>query len=355
MILSEIQITNLRNIDSIRLLCHPRVNIIQGMNGSGKTSFLEALYLLSSGHSFRTRDIAALVAHGADKLTVFTKTKDEQAISIQKSLHLPTTARINAKPCLTNSELASLLPCQVFYQDIFQLIDAGPSLRRGLLDWGMFHVEHCYHGLWKNYRRALKQRHALLKQRVNVQQLTPWNNILADLAFQLNQLRANYVEKLNQLFVANVQCLTSLDCELHYYKGWDKKGENKSLLNILTISYELDLHRQTTTYGAHQADLSVVSKNFKVRHYLSRGQQKMILFALKFAQAKLLTQSCIFLIDDMSSELDNHHIARLCQFIEQSDSQFFITQRLGDSLAKNFSNSDYYLFELTNGVANKVN
>jgi DNA replication and repair protein RecF len=350
MTLSELKITNLRNIRSAELLLHSRLNIVQGINGSGKTSFLEALYLLSSGHSFRTREISALVTHKADKLTIFTKTLDGQQISIQRSPNLSTTARIDGKPCLTNSELAMLLPCQIFYQDIFQLIDAGPLLRRRLLDWGVFHVEHGYHLLWKSYWRALKQRNTLLKKRAPNQQLLPWNAIIVDLANQLDALRRHYFDKLNQLFIVNVKRLTTLDCELTYYKGWDKKGENRSLADILIASYDHDSYRQTTTYGAHHADLLVVSKHFKVKHYLSRGQQKMLLFALKFAQATLLAKPCLFLIDDISTELDNHHLGNLCQFIGQSSGQFFITQRLGDILSSCFSNQDKTLIDVNEGI-----
>jgi len=347
--LIELQISNLRNIRSLNLPLHPHINVIVGMNGSGKTSFLEALYLLSTGHSFRSREISSLVAHGQSALTVFAKTMDSQKVSIQKAINLPTIARINSQPCLSSSELASFLPCQVFYQDIFQLIDAGPAVRRGMLDWGMFHVEHNYLGLLKDYRRALKQRNALLRQRAKAQQLVPWDNQITELSNSLHSLRINYCQDLNAEFIKTLAQLTDINCELLYYKGWDRKEEGKNLDSILKANYESDLTRQYTHYGAHQADLLVVSKDFKVKHFLSRGQQKIILFALKFSQAKLLNKPCIYLIDDMTSELDDEHAKRLINYIADLDGQFFLTMRSGEPMCDYLAKYKSKTIPLTQG------
>jgi len=332
MILSELQIASLRNIDSLRLSLHPHLNIISGDNGSGKTTFLEGLYLLSSGHSFRTREISSLLRHGQDALTVFAKTDDEQRISIQKSTQVPTIARLNGEACSSSSELAAFLPSQVFYQDIFQFIDAGPTVRRSLLDWGLFHVKHEYLALWKDYRRALKQRNALLKQRAKPALLTPWNIQMDQLADKLDVMRAAYMTDLIREFQTVLPKLSDLDCSLQYYKGWDRKQEGKTLADVLNASYDSDLQRQFTHYGPHQADLSIVGSHFKVKQFLSRGQQKIVLFALKFAQAVLLDKSCCYLIDDMCSELDAIHISRVMNHIAKMPGQFFITIRKEDDL-----------------------
>lgn len=332
MILSELQISCLRNIESLRLPLHPHFNIVSGNNGSGKTTFLEGLYLLSSGHSFRTREISSLLSHGKDALTIFAKTNDGQRISIQKSSQAPTIARLNGEACSSSSELATFLPSQVFYQDIFQFIDAGPAVRRSLLDWGLFHVEHDYLALWKDYRRALKQRNTLLKQRANASLLIPWNIQMAQLGDKLDALRSHYVGTLALEFNRIISILSDLDCSLQYYKGWDRKDEGKSLIDLLNSSYDRDMQRQFTHYGPHQADLAIVGSHYKVKQFLSRGQQKIVLFALKFAQAALVSKSCVYLIDDLCSELDNIHISRLINHIANMKGQFFISTRLEDDL-----------------------
>jgi DNA replication and repair protein RecF len=346
MILNELQISNLRNIQHARLSLHPNLNIISGLNGGGKTTFLEALYLLSTGHSFRTREVVSLISQGQEALTVFAKTNDDQRISIQKSLHFPTMAKLNGEACTSSSELASFLPSQIFYQDIFQLIDAGPGVRRTVLDWGLFHVEHNYLSLWKDYRRALKQRNSLLKQRARAQLFVPWNQLMAELAIQLDKMREHYVSHLIHEFNAIVSVLSDLDCSLQYFKGWDKKGEGRDLSDILTASYDKDMNRH---YGPHQADLIIVSNEYKVKQYLSRGQQKIILFALKFAQSRLVSKSCLYLIDDLCSELDTDHISRLLDYITNLKGQFFITTKLKEEILSHLKPNTYSLTQLRKG------
>ncbi len=325
MSLALLQIHHLRNIKTAGVELHPHINIITGANGSGKTSFLEAIYLLGTGHSFRTREITPMVMQGEAALTVFARCNDEQTISLQKSLSLPTQVRLNSKPCQSSSALAHFLPCQLFYQDMFQIIDAGPSVRRAVLDWGMFHVKHSYHLLWKNYKHALKQRNCLLKQKAVPSQFTPWNNILDKYAMELHQLREAYFQELNREFQGLLAELTDIKCSLQYYKGWDKRNTGITLNELLISQYSSDLLRQYTQFGAHQADLEIHSEDFKARQFLSRGQQKIILFALKFAQVKLMSQVCIFLCDDLASELDEDHLKQLFSLISKFQGQFFIT------------------------------
>lgn len=324
------QITSLRNITTTRLQLDPCLNVFTGANGSGKTSTLEALFLLSNGCSFRSRENTDLISHGKESLTVFAKTDDFQQISIQKSHHMPTLARLNGQPCLARSTLASFLPCQVFYQDIFQLIDAGPGLRRGLLDWGLFHVEHSYHQIWSDYRRALKQRNSLLRQKGALSQFGYWNRLLADLSHQLDGFRQSYCEHLQLEFENILKEISDISVGLEYYKGWDKKKEGRLLHEILEDTLTSDLQRQYTHYGAHNADIVVVSNNLKAKHYLSRGQQKMALFAIKLAQIKVLQQDCLVLVDDMAAELDAKHIAALMQYLSKMGSQVFLTLREDD-------------------------
>ncbi|MFC3908225.1 DNA replication/repair protein RecF [Legionella dresdenensis] len=349
--LDELKVTNLRNITSLAVTLHPAINFISGVNGSGKTSFLEAIYLLSSGHSFRTREISHLINHGQDFLTIYAKTTDLQKISIQKALNSPTIARINGVPCQSSSELAAFLPCQVFYQDIFQLIDAGPAIRRNLLDWGMFHVEHNYFSVWKNYKRVLKQRNALLKQKARQSLLIPWDKQMSSLAADLDSMRRKYIVELNTQFEEILQQLTSLKCGLEYQRGWGKKDDLKSLEEILFENYDKDMQRQYTQHGPHHADLLVSSKEFKAKHYLSRGQQKIILFALKFAQTKLINKPCVYLIDDMTSELDQEHVKRLTNYISTTEGQFFITLRPDDIHITGLIDGDIKEIVLSEGCA----
>jgi DNA replication and repair protein RecF len=326
MSLIQLNIHNLRNIESASYEnLHPRFNIFQGPNGSGKTSILEAIYLLSCGHSFRTREISPLIRHHQPTMTVFARTSSNESVSIQKTSAGQTHVKINQEICVKTSELARFLPSQVFYQDLFQIMDAGPNTRRGLLDWGLFHVKQSYHEIWKNYRHVLKQRNALLRQRAPLSQFKPWDDLFVDLAEKLHQMREHYFSEWSTLFKNTLSSLTSLKCSLEYYRGWDKRNSGKPLHDILIEQFSSDLQHQYTHSGAHQADILFNHTTQKAKHILSRGQQKIILIALKLAQAQLLNKPCIYLLDDITAELDTSHIENLFNYLKQMDGQFFIT------------------------------
>lgn len=319
--LVELRIQSLRNLTTLNLEPHERFNLFSGPNGVGKTALLEAICLLSSGYSFRTREIAPLIQHDQPCLTLFSKLVDGQTISLQKSHDTATQVRLNGQTCSRASELAVLLPSQVVYQDIFEIIDAGPAVRRKVLDWGMFHVKQNYHDVWKQYRQALKQRNALLKTGAPYTQIQPWDKTLTELAWPLHTARLDYVEQLLPVFQEKLAEVSDVACSLNYEKGW--KGDD--LEAVLKQSYEQDRQRRYTQHGPHHADLALLVDSGKMKHYLSRGQQKILLLALKLAQAQLLPKPCLFLWDDVVSELDHDHLGRLAGLIQGTVGQFFLT------------------------------
>lgn len=350
MILSQLNIHHVRNISSAQLTLHPRYNIFHGMNGSGKTSILEAIYLLGSGHSFRTRETHPLIAHNQPTLTVFARANVENSISIQKSSSGSTQVKLNQQACHRSSELAHFLPCQLVYQDIFQIIDAGPSIRRSVLDWGLFHVKQSYHALWKEYRHVLKQRNALLRQKASQKEFIPWDKQLTDMAHELDVLRMSYFNEWSEVFQTILAQLTNVPCTIHYYKGWDRKASGKSLAAILSEQFTSDCQRQYTHSGPHQADILFDSASLKAKQTLSRGQQKIILIALKLAQAHLLAKPCVYLFDDVTAELDTQHVQRFISCISQLKGQFFLTSIDANQLLIHKELQDASVFTLTDGA-----
>lgn len=349
MALDCLNIHHLRNITHAQLTLHPRFNFFSGPNGSGKTSLLEAIYLLSTGRSFRTRETMPLIQYQQPTATVFARTDAMDTISLQKNLTGVTHVRINQKPCLRSSELARNLPCQLIYQDIFQIIDAGPAVRRAILDWGMFHVKHSYHETWKAYKQALRQRNALLRQRASYDTVLPWDLSLVEMAEILHASRETYMQSLSHWFQVYLAKLTTVPCQIHYHKGWDKKQTGKALSLILKEQYPLDCQRQFTQSGPHQADILFESFSSKAKTSLSRGQQKIVLIALKLAQAHLLSEPCLYLLDDIASELDQGHLLRLMECLIEIPGQFFMTCISMNTMVNTPAGNDALIYALHEG------
>ena len=353
MILTEFKIHSIRNVLSAHLVLNSRFNFIIGPNGSGKSSILEAFYLLCCGRSFRSREISTIITHDHSLLTVFARSLDENTISIQKSPSDPTQIKLNNQFCYSTSQLAYALPCQIFYSDIFQIIDAGPSVRRGLLDWGLFHVKHNYLLLWKDYIKVLKQRNALLKTRAPYSQFIPWDKQLSQLAQQLDLLRHEYFTQWELAFTKVLHKLADVDCSIKYFKGWDKRNTGKNLAEILADSFDSDKQKFHTQYGAHQADIVIESNQMKAKQILSRGQQKIILISLKLAQADLLERDCLYLIDDLSAELDELHQNKLLNYLTQRKGQYVITNTSINQFCSIFSDKQAHFYQIKKGVLEK--
>jgi DNA replication and repair protein RecF len=323
MSISQLHIHSLRNIQHAKLSLHPTFNIVCGLNGSGKTSFLEACYLLSAGYSFKTRETQPLVRYGDSAVTVFARTYSDDAISISKMISGPTQVKLNNQACQQSSLLAKFLPCQVMYQDIFHIIDAGPSVRRSVLDWGVFHVKHEYHDVWRKYRQVLKQRNALLRQHPSPKEMRPWNMQMAALASELDAYRQSYYQEWATTFQYYLAQLSDVDCRIEYYRGWRERSND--LEALLEEQLHSDCQRQYTQSGAHQADIRIQTTHANAKQGLSRGQQKIILIALKLAQGHLLNRDCLYLLDDVTSELDVTHVERLLICLQQMSGQKIIT------------------------------
>ena len=165
MSLAELRIENLRCIESAALEFSPELNLIAGENGAGKTSILEAIFLLGRGRSFRTRSTERLIRHHQPKLTVFGRTDDSppKRAGVEVAADGGTRARIDGANALSLLELTGVLPVQAIDPEIHKLVDQGPERRRRWLDWLVFHVEPTFGLHWARYNRALKQRNAALR------------------------------------------------------------------------------------------------------------------------------------------------------------------------------------------------
>lgn len=335
MLLRRIDIQSVRNIAHASLKPLSQINILYGENGAGKTTVLESIHLLSTARSFRSHKLGPLIQDSRDSCTVFGEVKspssgDFVAVGVERSRRESQSAviKIGGERVRSVSQLAECLPLQVISADTFQLLEGSPTIRRQYLDWGVFHVEHQYYHLWKTARRCLKQRNALLRDpRSSEAELLPWTRELAAAGEEIDRLRQDYIRQLKPVFDSTLAQLIELeDIRLSYNRGWDKE---RSFADVLEASRHREKAQGFTSYGPHRADLRIRHKSANAADTLSRGQQKLLVVALRIAQgfvlAQLARKHCVYLIDDLPAELDENRRRALCQLLEKMGSQVFIT------------------------------
>ncbi len=362
---------NFRNLSSLNLEFHPKLNFFIGDNGSGKSSLLEAVFFLGHGKSFRTSKVEHLVTYDCHQFVVSMKSIDNLQFGISKQLDLGTTLiKINGERHHRLSTLAKNIAVQIVTPESFKLFFGGPKERRRFIDLGMFHVKHQFSKQWREFSRILKQRNACIRRKLDANTLNYWTELFCQSSESVATIRSLYVEDLlNELPSWLVILLPEIadKVSVQYLQGWPQK---KSLSKALVDSYEREMTYGYSLYGAHKFDVKFLIANQPLENQLSRGQQKLFLLALTFAQTRLIARvnrvKPILLIDDIGAELDVNSRGALSNAINNLDCQVVITA-IDESVLQPFltnnivdegircKNPKYHMFHVKHGGILPVN
>jgi len=303
-------------------------NLIYGENASGKTSLLEAIFILGRARSFRTANRETVIRDGETEMLVAGTIRSgarEIPLGVGLSTAKPPRIRVDGKDETSAAALAQWLPVQIIDPEIHQLVDQGPAVRRRFLDWGVFHVEPRFLDAWRRYHRSLRQRNAALKAAA-VGQLDAWDQELSVAGQQVSTYRREYVHRL-QAYVKSIgSSLLDAEPDISYRQGW---SESRSFIEALTDSRDRDVRYRQTHVGSHRSDLVISIDQRQARGRVSRGQQKLLAATLVLAQLACLREEigseAILLLDDLAAELDPPRLERLRGVIEPLQLQLFVT------------------------------
>ena len=370
--IERLQISYLRNLTQVNLNT-AACNVIIGANGSGKTSLLEAIFLLSRGKSFRHHQPKRYIQHHQNAVTVHARLNDSSTLAIQKQADATTVLRLNQTTVYNQSILTEQLPTLLIDPSTMDMLEQGSASRRQLLDWLVFHMKQGFHPQWVAYQRLLKQRNSLLKKtrqltQVQLAELKSWDKGLSSHAALIHHYRERIFTEWQPHFLENVsQLLPSYAAQLglSYNAGYDTSVALDIQLNE---RLEQDLQLGYTRIGNHRADVHVhwrshdstevndeysnstlaadVSGKLPVlkeqaANVLSRGEKKLLITALRLSQLPLLLSSedgnglptqlskphitPVVLLDDITAELDSRAINILLSTLSQLPCQVFMT------------------------------
>ncbi|MGE0080321.1 MAG: DNA replication/repair protein RecF [Thiohalomonadaceae bacterium] len=328
MAINRLEVRDFRNLASVTLDPGPRINHIEGPNGSGKTSLLEAIHLAGVGRSFLTHQKHVFIRQGASDTTVFVMHGDGDSverIGVRCAAAGETEFRRNGEKVESRAALAQGMPVVVVTPESHSLVEGGPKERRGFLDWGLFHVEPGFLEAWRRYQRALRQRNAALAQ--GAADADAWLPFLIEMGASIDRARRSLVERLGEE-LGGSPLLPSLPgaVRLDYDQGW---ARDRSLAEALSRDRERDRRDGYTHSGPHRAELRIRSGEHLATEILSRGQEKLLVCALWLAQLKLVReqgrQRAVVLLDDLPAELDERNRAILLDALYGLEAQVFVT------------------------------
>lgn len=330
--LQRLVVNGLRNLHALDLNIDPKQPVlITGANGSGKTALLEAIFLLSTGRSFRESRLQRCQQWQAPAITLYAEVDNQygkQQLGWQKEKQL-TKLRLNGDNASNQAALAQNLPIQIFSPENQDMLTQGPSERRRFIDWGAFYQDQRFLTAWRHYQHALKQRNQALKQQRPQHEVMLWQQPLAQAAALVDEIRQQYVTNLATIAAPLLSQLSDslADIQLSYYPGWDK--EQGELSALWEAQWLQDRQLGYTHAGPHRADLKLRLHDRDALSVLSRGQQKLLALALLLAQATCLKHNTqenpILLLDDLAAELDQTHKQRFLACLPELNAQTILT------------------------------
>ena len=327
------------------------INIILGKNAQGKSTLIEAIYLLATSKSYRTSKDIDMIAIDAQFCKVSAKIKKQISADIDSTITISRREKkkfqINGTSYQKIGDGIGKINAVIFSSNDIDMIKGEPSLRRRFLNLEISQISSKYITNLSRYKRALKQRNTLLKSieknysRKN--ELEQWNQMLTSCGAALSKSRAIFIKKLSEK-ASRIYSQLAGDTEsfkMTYKSGFGNIDfENLSEAEINDIFLEIigktiydDISRQITSRGAHRDDIGISINNMNVRSYASQGQLRTAAIALKIAEMELFfeytSEMPIMLLDDIMAELDDERRKNILS-MANTWQQTIITSASGD-------------------------
>lgn len=339
------------------------INLFWGDNGQGKTNLLEALYFVAHLNSFRTSQNSEMMQWGVDRCLV-EATAESMGVPRRLRVELGNEQRsllVDGSKVRAVEDFFSGVRVVLFAPQHVELVRGPPSLRRRYMDRMAFRrgVDHL--GRVRDYLKVLRSRNVILRERRG-DLWDVYTRKLAHLGAGLTVARLSVLEEVNQRLGEVYSGLVGTEerVEIRYRSTWRRGGEmgkkdlEECYLGQLTQNRSLDAGRGFTTVGPHTDDMEILIDDRPARRYASEGQVRSVALALGVGEYSMLSgvygEPPVFLMDDLSSELDRSRRQSLFKYLTQMDGQLFVTATSGSELPLDVSRKE---FEVVGGAVRR--
>lgn len=341
MAITQIKLSDYRNIEQMIMTPTSGINLLYGSNGQGKTNLLEAIWLFTGMPSFRDAKLKDCVRFGAENAVLEIESENTYLQKAKMIFGTEKNFRFNGIKYPTPHKAAGYFRCVVFAPNHLYLFHDGPKARRELLNQMISQLRPNYASYLSNYEKLIANRNALLRDYKNRQDLPfllePWDLQLSQIGTWLTVYRSEYIGYLSEYIEEIYHGLSggkeklTISYRSTVFDETDLDGYRREYAQIyfdkLKESLNDDLTSGHTGVGTHRDDLEFLLDGLPVKTFGSQGQQRSVIIALKIAEAELIArltgQKPVILLDDVMSELD---VSRQNFIMNQlDDSQVFIT------------------------------
>lgn len=355
-----------RNLQDQRVHLDARRIFLVGENGQGKSNFLEAVYLLSYGSSFRTKRDNELITHGKKEMALHGRYIRPEEDDIEGTISLKLGGDTNTRSSTPSSgdtkiieldgtrvqdrkQLISHLPAIVFSHDDIAFVNGPPERRRWFFNQTMSLFDPLFIDTLRNYRKILKMRNTALKQQRR--DLIPiYDQQMAAAGLLIQQRRTELIAEFNQVVAPIFEQVSTISepLSIEYRPSWptlsalspsepqsleaaDQAGPHspqyEQVLAVLEEKREQDLLYGTTTSGPHRDRFvfRLAGKDFA--RIASTGQLRLMSLILRIGQSRYFSQKTgrrpVLLLDDVLLELDSERRKRFLAQLPEYEQAFF--------------------------------
>lgn len=316
---TQLRVQHVRIHTDTAVTLSPHVTLITGLNGSGKTSLIEAIYVAFQGTSFKGSD-ADITQHGQTWWRIDMTLADDSVRTVKFDSAKPSGRKQFIIDSKTTYRLSPRYkyPVVLFEPEDLRLLHGSPTRRRQFIDRFIAQLDPLYGVALRKYERALRQRNNLLK-RADItanDELFVWNVALAEHGAYIIEQRIQFIERINHDLDDAYHAIASSDDVVSVHYSHTLVGSIKQkLLSELHAHSERDKILGYTSTGPHRHDVLFRFNDAPALSVASRGEIRSIVLALKFLEITIIKQlsgqTPIVLLDDVFSELDETRQAAL--------------------------------------------
>ncbi len=365
MFLESLEVENFRNLHG-NVRCGHDLNILVGINGQGKTNWLEAIDILATTRSFKTTRLQETVLFGEEMAVI--RGRVGRAEDIHRDLQA--VIQGNTKSFYVHGKREPVqryltqLHAVVFNSDELEVVRGTPEHRRRFLDRAITSIHPPYVQTLADYNRVIKQKNVLLQsvqdEKIILEKATellgPWNEQLSAHATRIHRSRVRYVQRLNETLEKRL--FGTEEVTMRYASSLEGKGDLSDYENFiaerLTLRVQAEAAAGYSLVGPHRDDLEILLDGHDLRKYGSAGQQRSVLLLLQLANISVYhaqqQEYPLFLLDDIDAELDYQRIGQLLEFLQGKTQTFVTTSK--ESFVENFA-AKADVFDVASGHANR--
>lgn len=354
-------VRDFRNLASVDIEPAPRFNLIYGDNGHGKTSLIEALYVLSTTKSFRSQKLTEVIAQGAP----YAGLRGEiESFGLKRDLRAQLSPRgrsflVDGKRPKRNLDYALKAPVIAFHPGDLTLASGPATSRRTLLDRVLLHQDPAGSDARISYQKALRDRQKLLTEKgVRAVELDAYEQVCATHGARMARGRAHAAQTVLEALTPSFAEMAApgLVCQAVYEPGGTPDVGQFS--KQLAERRHKDLYRGAATFGPQRDEISFSIEGRPARTHASQGQQRLLTLAMKMAELACVREVTgvepMLLLDDVSSELDPARTHAVFELLRHSASQIFVTTTRPELFSEVSLRGDARAdFRVENGVVEK--